>query len=79
MADIGQDAESLRIKVLETEVTMEEKEFAKKRIALEKLRLAARSRELDRSIEAIDEQIRGHKKDRDSLEAAFQAANSTPK
>jgi hypothetical protein len=76
MADLGQDAESLRIKVLETEVTIEEKQFAKKRIALERLRLAARDRELTASIKDIDDQIAVHQLDRDSLQAAFENASS---
>ncbi len=74
MADLGQDAESLRIKVLEKEVQIEEKIFAKKRIELEQLKMRARLNEYDRSKVQIDEQVRNDQADLESLKAAHAAA-----
>lgn len=74
MADLGQDADSLEIKVMEVEVTIGEKEFSKKRIALEQKKLEAKKKSYTQSLIDIDKQIKEHKEDLASLEEAFKEA-----
>ena len=67
MADLGQDKYSLQIKAKELEVTIRDKELAKDKIDLDKLRWEQKLRTHKESIGAIDDQIEQHKIDLKSI------------
>lgn len=74
MADMGQDVDALTLKVMEQEVVIEEKIFAKKKIRLEILKLDAQIKRYHESIANIDVQVKEHQLNLDSLQSALKEA-----
>ncbi len=77
MADLGQDAASLRIKALEKEIAVDEKRLSMKRLTREAHFARARADECDRNIAAIAADVAAMEKDLASLQDAAAAAEGT--
>ena len=71
MSDLGQDKESLELKILEIEHSIEQSRLAKKSIELEKARMALKVRTYDKSYKEIEEKILGHEHNITSLRDAI--------
>lgn len=74
MADLGMDEQSLRIKALDMEVTIDELRLAQKRMEVEILRGLARIEECKRNIIGIGESIAQRTVDLDSTRLAADKA-----
>lgn len=74
MVDLGQDADNLRIKVLEKEMNMDERKFTIRRIKLDIEKARVRQKELEQSIKQVESQIAQDVIDLASLNEALKTA-----
>lgn len=70
MADLGQAKEDLELKVAQTELLIEEKKFAYKKIVVAIMEIDRKKETYEQSLKDIKKQVEMHKKDLSSLEEA---------
>jgi hypothetical protein len=82
MADLGQDKDSLELKIMEVEHMMRLKKNAREAlltdidaVALNLKRIEIDKRRKEENIEEINRQLEGHLKDLESLKVALQKQN----
>lgn len=71
MSDLGQSTEDIELKIAQMELLIEEKGFAKKKIAVAQMELDKKRRDYEQSLKDIDEQVKTHKEDLASLNEAL--------
>lgn len=71
MSDIGQDKESLEVKLLEVDYAAAQSKLAKKGIELDEKRIAAKLAQYAKSKQQIDAQLREHEKNATSIREAI--------
>lgn len=78
MSDLGQDKESLEVKLFEIQYSIAQSRLARQSIELDEKRIAVRLSQYAKSKEQIDAQLLEHEKNANSIRDAIRKLEATP-